>query len=157
MEYLEGETLGACLARTGKLPAAEALTIVRAIAQGVAHAHQHGIVHRDLKPDNVFLVANGAIKVLDFGIAKLLSSEPGHASNTQSGAIIGTPLFMAPEQCRGAATAVIDHRADLYALGCILHATLTGRPPFPREGFGEIIAAHLEQAPPPLRRLEPDV
>src|SRR6185295_15059866 len=94
MEYLQGETLGACLGRRGRLPVAEALRVAREIARGVAHAHRHGIVHRDLKPDNVFLVASGnpstqappAIKVLDFGIAKLASSEPGSEAHTQNGA-----------------------------------------------------------------------
>jgi serine/threonine-protein kinase len=161
MELLEGESLGAHLVRRGALPLGEALTIARHIAEGVGHAHRNGIVHRDLKPDNVFL-ARGfdperpgriGIKILDFGIAKLSGLESGAGSRTRTGTLMGTPLFMAPEQCRGAGRVVIDHRADIYALGCILHAMLTAQPPFPYEGVGEIIAAHIGQAPPALGTL----
>jgi serine/threonine-protein kinase len=165
MEYLEGETLGARLERAGAVPATEALPIVREIADGVGYAHEHGIVHRDLKPDNVFLVASRdgvrlpriEIKVLDFGIAKLTTAGTQGGSHTRTGMVLGTPLFMAPEQCRGAGRIVIDHRADLYALGCIIHAALSGAPPFPLEGVGEIIAAHISEPPPPLRSLVPAV
>jgi eukaryotic-like serine/threonine-protein kinase len=165
MEMLEGESLGAQLTRRGTLPLAEALTIATQIAEGVGHAHRHGIVHRDLKPDNVFLARNDdperagqtAVKILDFGIAKLSGAGQESASNTRTGTLMGTPLYMAPEQCRGAGRVVIDHRADIYALGCILHAMLSGQPPFPLEGLGEIISAHLTEPPPPLRRLAPAV
>jgi len=162
MEFLAGETLGECLARRQKLPVAEAVSVAREIATGVGHAHQHGIVHRDLKPDNVFLAeaAPGRpprIKVLDFGIAKLTASASGSGSRTRTGVILGTPLFMAPEQCRGAGSVALDQRVDIYALGCILHLMLGGEPPFPLEGFGEIIAAHLSTPPPPLRTLDPTV
>ena len=165
MEMLEGESLGAHLARRGRLPVVEAKAIARDIAEGVGYAHRHGIVHRDLKPDNVFLARGTdpdhpeviAVKVLDFGIAKLSGAGDLSGSRTRTGAIIGTPLFMAPEQCRGAGRVVIDHRADIYALGCILHTMIAGQPPFPLEGFGEIIAAHLGELPPPLRALVPEV
>jgi len=164
MEMLEGESLGAHLARRGFLPVVEATVIASHIAEGVGYAHRHGIVHRDLKPDNVFLARNAdpdrpdavAVKVLDFGIAKL-SGRRESGSHTRTGAIIGTPLYMAPEQCRGAGRVEIDHRADIYALGCILHAMIAGKPPFALEGFGEIIAAHLTEPPTPLRALVPDV
>jgi eukaryotic-like serine/threonine-protein kinase len=163
MEYLSGETLGECLARRQRLPAPEALAIAREIAAGVGHAHRHGIVHRDLKPDNVFLATapDGAgatrIKVLDFGIAKLTTSPAGSGSRTRTGMILGTPLFMAPEQCRGAGSVTLDQRVDVYALGCILYLMLAGEPPFPLEGFGEIIAAHLSTPPPPLRARLPEL
>ena len=159
MELLEGESLGAHLVRRGALPVGEALTIARHIAEGVGYAHQNGIVHRDLKPDNVFLARGSnrkiAIKVLDFGIAKLsaLGDESGAGARTRTGTLIGTPLYMAPEQCRGAGRVIIDHRADIYALGCILHAMIAGQPPFSYEGVGEIIAAHLGQQPPALGML----
>ncbi len=164
MEMLDGESLGAHLNRRGFLPVMEATVIASHIAEGVGYAHRHGIVHRDLKPDNVFLARNVdaerpeavAVKVLDFGIAKL-GGIGGSGSHTRTGAIIGTPLYMAPEQCRGAGRVEIDHRADIYALGCILHAMIAGKPPFPLEGFGEIIAAHLSEPPTPLRALVPDV
>ena len=110
------------------------------------------MIHRDLKPDNVFLVPDpdGGVdrtKVLDFGIAKLADGA-STTRNTQTGALIGTPLYMAPEQARAAAA--IDHRADLYSLGCILYHMLTGRPPFVAEGAGEIIALQMfgEVVPP---------
>jgi tRNA A-37 threonylcarbamoyl transferase component Bud32 len=156
MEQLAGETLGECLTRRQRLPVAEALALAREIATGVGHAHQHGIVHRDLKPDNVFLTEGPPgqgprVKVLDFGIAKLTATPVGTGSRTRTGTILGTPLFMAPEQCRGAGSVSLDQRVDIYALGCILHLMLGGEPPFPLEGFGEIIAAHLSTPPPPLR------
>jgi serine/threonine-protein kinase len=165
MEMLEGESLGAHLTRRGTLPLGEALALAALIADGVGQAHRHGIVHRDLKPDNVFLAHDDdperagqtAVKILDFGIAKLSGASQESASSTRTGTLMGTPLFMAPEQCRGAGRVVIDHRADIYALGCILHAMISGQPPFPLEGLGEIIAAHLTEAPPPLRRLAPGV
>src|SRR5688572_14180986 len=162
MEQLSGETLGECLTRRQKLPVPEAVAVAREIATGVGHAHQHGIVHRDLKPDNVFLAEGPPgqpprIKVLDFGIAKLTASATGTGSRTRTGVILGTPLFMAPEQCRGAGSVALDQRVDVYALGCILHLMLCGEPPFPLEGFGEIIAAHLSTPPPPLRSREPTV
>ena len=164
MEMLDGESLGSHLARRGSLPVVEATVIASHIAEGVGYAHRHGIVHRDLKPDNVFLARNidsdrpdtVAVKVLDFGIAKL-SGIGDSGSHTRTGAIIGTPLYMAPEQCRGAGRIEIDHRADIYALGCILHAMIAGKPPFALEGFGEIIAAHLGEPPTPLSALVPEV
>ena len=146
MELLEGEDLGARVARRGRLTEIEAATIARGIAGALRAAHAKGIVHRDLKPDNVFLVpdAEGTgdrVKVLDFGVAKLADPSPTNVRHTQTGALMGTPLYMAPEQARAAGT--IDHRADLYSLGCILYELLVGKPPFVAEGAGEIIALQL--------------
>jgi eukaryotic-like serine/threonine-protein kinase len=150
MEYLEGESLGHRLARL-RLAELEAVAIAQGIASALKAAHRVGVIHRDLKPDNVFLVPDldgGAdrTKVLDFGIAKLADAAP--SIGTQTGALIGTPLYMAPEQARAAAA--IDHRADLYSLGCILYHMLTGRPPFLADGAGEIIALQMfgEVVPP---------
>ena len=150
MEYLEGESLGHRLARL-RLAELEAAAIAQGIASALKAAHRVGVIHRDLKPDNVFLVPDpdgGAdrTKVLDFGIAKLADASP--SIGTQTGALIGTPLYMAPEQARAAAA--IDHRADLYSLGCILYHMLTGRPPFLADGAGEIIALQMfgEVVPP---------
>jgi len=118
-------------------------------------AHENGIVHRDLKPDNIILTSSKStrpgsspIKILDFGIAKL--SAGGEGPTTRTGMLMGTPLYMSPEQCRGSGT--VDGRTDIYSLGCILHALLTGTPPFPRAGDGEIIFAHLSEPVPPLER-----
>ncbi len=159
MELMEGESLATRLARHGRLPVAGAITIARQIANALAAAHRAGIVHRDLKPDNVFLVSDievvggERVKLLDFGIAKLAPAG-GAPSRTSTGAIMGTPLYMSPEQCEGARH--VDHRTDLYALGCILFEMLAGRPPFQSEGVGGLIGAHLHLAPPALRALVPD-
>jgi len=153
MELMEGESLATRLARQRRLPVAVALTVARQIANALAAAHRAGIVHRDLKPDNVFLVADvevvggERVKLLDFGIAKLAAT--GGVSRTTTGAIMGTPLYMSPEQCEGARH--VDHRTDLYALGCILFEMIAGRPPFQSEGVGGLIGAHLHLPPPALR------
>jgi serine/threonine protein kinase len=149
MELLEGEALSARIDRLGRLPVAEALRLARQIAGSLAAAHARGIVHRDLKPDNIFLVhdseAQGGerTKVLDFGICKVGTSDP---ALTQSGMMVGTPVYMSPEQCLGADN--VDHRADIYAFGCLLFHMITGRPPFVGDVAGELIVAHLEEEPP---------
>ena len=159
MEYLEGESLGARI-KHGRMPVAATMTIVRAIARSLHAAHEQGIVHRDLKPDNVILVpdselASGErVKLLDFGIAKL-APLAGEVSQTRTGMVMGTPTYMAPEQCRGAGT--VDHRADLYALGCVAYQMLCGQPPFVSDGAGDLIARHLYFPPQPLRSLRPDL
>ncbi|MBZ0232189.1 MAG: serine/threonine protein kinase, partial [Deltaproteobacteria bacterium] len=152
MELLEGEPLDRRLERLGRLPAVDALRIARQIATTLAAAHARGIIHRDLKPENVFLVRDNEVtsgervKLLDFGIAKLTGDE--HATTkTQTGAIMGTPLYMSPEQCRGAGE--VDHRSDIYALGCLLYHLLVGRPPYVGDGIGELLAMHLYETPTP--------
>jgi eukaryotic-like serine/threonine-protein kinase len=160
MEYLEGEGLEQLLARAGRLdePGVIAGLLVE-IADALAAAHAAGIVHRDLKPANVFLArdprAGGAprVKILDFGIAKLTADEG--TTRTQTGSLMGTPLYMSPEQCRGAGR--VDHRTDIYALGCIGFELASGRPPFVRDGAGELIVAHVSEAPPALSSLAPGV
>ena len=162
MEYLRGANFAAAIEWRKTVAWKEAHAVLREVAASVAHSHKHGIVHRDLKPDNVFLaVADEAepgtdrlrttVKVLDFGIAKLTaaSGSAGGSARTRTGSLLGTPLYMSPEQCRGAGH--IDHRTDIYSLGCIAYHALTGQPPFPLEGFGEIISAHLNTPPLPLR------
>jgi serine/threonine protein kinase len=161
MELLEGESLAHCLERVGNLDFTSALGVVGQIATALSAAHPKGIIHRDLKPDNVFLVSTpeaGApvsVKVLDFGIAKLVATESGGKGRTRTGSLLGTPLYMSPEQCRGAGK--VDHRTDIYSLGCILFEMLAGRPPFVREGAGELIAAHLSESPPDILSLEPSL
>jgi serine/threonine-protein kinase len=158
MELLSGESLRERIMRTGSFvhdPRFVRL-VVDQVAGALQAAHAKGIVHRDLKPDNVFLVPSDdveapAVKVLDFGIAKLSKGKPS-ASVTTTGALMGTPVYMSPEQCRGAGK--VDHRSDVYSLGCILFELLTGGPPFLHEGAGEIIAAHIkESAPAPSSRV----
>ncbi|MBK9036332.1 MAG: serine/threonine protein kinase [Myxococcales bacterium] len=157
MELLAGESLAARMLR-GRMSVEGALLVVRQIAGALAAAHAQRIVHRDLKPDNVFLVPDPEvpggerIKLLDFGIAKL-TGDGEQSSKTRTGTVMGTPTYMAPEQCRGVS---LDHRADLYSLGCILFELLTGRPPFVGEGVGDVLAAHIHVPPPPLLSLVPD-
>ncbi|MDX2023080.1 MAG: serine/threonine-protein kinase [Deltaproteobacteria bacterium] len=161
MEYLEGENLGSRLRRVNRLSVPQSLEFARQIAVGVGVAHAAGIVHRDLKPDNVFLIPSPVdpalemVKLLDFGIAKISGKMAGGMQKTQTGMMLGTPLYMAPEQCRGAG--YVDARSDIYAFGCILFAMLTGRPPFIHEFPGELIAAHLHEPPPRVRSLRPEV
>jgi serine/threonine-protein kinase len=151
MELLEGESLAHRIETRGRLAEREAGKIARCIAGALAAAHGKGIVHRDLKPDNVVLVADLDLgerpKVLDFGIAKLGDVAPNATKYTETGALIGTPLYMAPEQARAASQ--IDHRADLYSLGCMLYEMLVGQPPFVAVGAGELVALHLFGTPQP--------
>jgi tRNA A-37 threonylcarbamoyl transferase component Bud32 len=155
MELLDGESLARRLGRGGPIPAPRAIQLGRQIAGALAAAHAQGIIHRDLKPDNVFLVPDPEvpggerIKLLDFGIAKL-AAEPTNMTKTRTGALMGTPTYMAPEQCRGVQ---VDHRADLYSLGCILFECVCGRPPFVGEGVGDVLSAHIHVAPTPPRQL----
>jgi serine/threonine-protein kinase len=153
MELLDGEPLSAVLVARGRLTEQEALLYTRGIASALAAAHVQGIVHRDLKPDNIFLVRDpdmaGGLrpKILDFGIAKVAEAQRvgGATSKTRTGTVLGTPTYMSPEQCRGVGE--IDHRSDLYSIGCILYEMLVGWPPFNSEGIGELLAMHQFMAP----------
>ncbi|MDI1429804.1 protein kinase domain-containing protein [Polyangium sorediatum] len=143
LEWLEGETLGERLRRTG-LDAAESVGVARRVAEALGVAHAAGIVHRDLKPANIFLVGQSAtdVRLLDFGIARV---EGGEAL-THTGYVLGTPAYMAPEQARGSKR--IDARADVFALGCVLFHCLTGRPPFAAEEMhAALLKVVLEEAP----------
>ncbi len=158
MELLSGEPLAVRMEHLGPMPVQEALRIARQCAASLGAAHEHGIVHRDLKPENIFLVhdaeAQGGerTKVLDFGICKL---DGISKVKTQSGITMGTPVYMSPEQCRGAAA--VDHRSDIYALGCVLFHMLTGEPPFDGEGSGDVIAAHVRDTAPLCSTLRPTI
>ena len=159
MERLEGETLARRLARQ-RLGWKAALALVRQIAGALSAAHGKGIVHRDLKPDNIFLVLDPEvpggerIKLLDFGIAKLAGESAAGIHMTRTGAVLGTPTYMSPEQCRGGSA---DHRADLYALGCIAFELCGGRPPFIGMGKGDVLAAHIHVQPPSIAAVGSDV
>lgn len=157
MELIPGDTIGAYLAR-GRPDVARTAAIARRVAQALGAAHDKGIIHRDIKPDNIFVVSEdpAAIKVVDFGIAKLSADFAGvKANRTQTGVMMGTPLYMSPEQCRGAGS--VDYRTDIYSLGCIVFEMLCGRPPFVYEGVGELVAAHLTEQAPHARTFNSDV
>jgi serine/threonine protein kinase len=159
MELLHGEPLSTRLKSAARLDTAVAIRLVQQMASALGAAHGAGIVHRDLKPDNVFLVSDPdmtggeRVKILDFGIAKL-TNDVGTA-RTHTGAIMGTPRYMAPEQCRGARE--VDYRADLYALGCIAYEMLCGRVPFEAQGVGELLAAHMLTPPVPPTTIDPSI
>ncbi len=144
MELVEGETLAECLA-SGPVSVGESLAIARQIAEALEAAHDIGIVHRDLKPSNIKITPQGVVKVLDFGLAKLLgplSAEPGRAEPTPEGAIAGTPAYMSPEQARGKPA---DRRSDVWAFGCVLFEMLTGQSPFKASSVAETLAAVLDR------------
>ncbi|MGB8509166.1 MAG: protein kinase, partial [Pyrinomonadaceae bacterium] len=152
MELLSGASLRELLKREGRFTTARAVALMRDICAGVGAAHRRHIVHRDIKPDNIITLAPDAdreretVKVVDFGIAKLrdLASEN---TLTQTGAVVGTPYYMSPEQCRGES---LDARADVYSLGALLYEMLAGTPPFSAPSVTGVIAKHLTEAPPPL-------
>ncbi len=140
MELLEGEDLGKRLARVGRLAPAEAHAIVAQVCRALGKAHAAGIVHRDLKPDNIFLVRDDdreITKVLDFGIAKSRGQDLGGSSNTKTGAMLGTPYYMSPEQAQGVKQ--VDFRTDLWALAVIVYQAIVGRLPFESEALGDLL------------------
>src|ERR1041385_790712 len=146
MELLEGEALDQRIARIDRLGVFESLRLIRMICTSLGAVHARGIVHRDLKPANIFLVEDPAVagceraKLLDFGIAKL-AREDAAGLATRTGSAIGTPAYMSPEQCRG--SDLVDQRSDIYSIGCVLFAMLTGQPPFDVTAPGDLLAAHL--------------
>jgi len=153
MRYVEGENLAQKLAN-GPLPPREAAEIMRMVASAVHAAHEHGILHRDLKPSNILIDKSGQPLVTDFGLAKQVTSEVD--SITRTGAIIGTPAFMSPEQASGNRGRV-GIQSDVYSLGTILYAMLTGRPPFEGKNAVDILLKVLEQDPPLPREVYPKV
>jgi putative nucleotidyltransferase with HDIG domain len=162
MSFLEGETVGERLERIQVLEEDAAVRIVRQVASALAAAHDRGIVHRDLKPENIFLLNHpdypDYVKVLDFGIAKLVGRVDPTASanavrNTTAGMVLGTPAYMSPEQCRP--EAALDHRSDIYSLGVVLYEMLTGRTPFRYESPPEVMLAHIGERPVPPIDLNP--
>lgn len=149
MDYLEGESLSDRIERHGKLPLMEALPIFADIASGLAYAHEHNVLHRDIKPSNVMLTKSdsGAIKALivDFGLAK--NYDDDSLKLTQTGEIFGSPLYMSPEQCRGA---MLDRRSDIYSFGCLMYETLTGYVPIRGTNALETFRLKCTEVPPPF-------
>jgi serine/threonine-protein kinase len=155
MEYLAGETLAHRLAARAPLPSSEALALFRQIARGLREAHARGIVHRDLKPSNIILVPEGdggeLVKLVDFGIGKVLERGAGNDDLTQDGMMVGTPKYMAPEQFEGTASPA----SDLYSLGTILYQALTNRLPFQGNSLAEFMVAKFAHPVPRLRDVNP--
>jgi eukaryotic-like serine/threonine-protein kinase len=150
MEHVPGETLAAALARGGAMPAPTAAAIAIDVANALEVAHAAGIVHRDVKPENVMLTADGRAKLTDLGIARGLDGE----SLTRTASILGTASYVSPEQARGEP---VDHRSDLYSLGCVLYQMLTGRRPFEGDDPFAVAYLHVHERPTPPRELEPSV
>jgi serine/threonine-protein kinase len=156
MEWLKGESLRTRMKRE-RMTIAEVGHVVESVGIALEAAHEKGIVHRDLKPDNVFLAAvRGArpmVKLLDFGIAKLLGTEDTRIERTRTGNLLGTPAYIAPEQARGEA---IDQRVDVYSLGAMAYEMLAREVPFPARSAMDMVAQHLYTEPPSLRKRMPD-
>jgi serine/threonine-protein kinase len=150
-EHIPGENLKEVVEREGQLPVAQALALTHQIARGLAFAHQHGVVHRDVKPQNVLLDESGTAKVTDFGIARSL--DPGEEL-TQTGTLLGTSDYIAPEQASGQP---VDARSDQYSLGVLLYELLTGEVPYPADSFMAVAMRHLRDPVPSVRERRPDV
>ncbi len=156
MELLEGSTLNKYLKQHGRLSPEEAIPILRGIGRALDAAHAASVAHRDLKPENVFVSfdEDGRCypKLLDFGIAKLMGDEGEH--HTRTGALMGSPGYMSPEQCRGKN---VDHRTDIYAMGVMCHELLTGKRPFTGESTMDLMFKHAKEPPPPMSTLCPAI
>jgi serine/threonine protein kinase len=152
MELVEGESLATVLAK-GALPPAEAVRIIRHVAEALAEAHEKGIVHRDVKPDNI-IVGKRSVKVLDFGIAKQIIATTDAPTLTQAGLIVGTPFYMSPEQALGRP---VDARSDLFSLGVVLYEALAGKRPFEGESVTETMMNIIMQDAPDLAVVAPIV
>ncbi|MER5730988.1 protein kinase [Streptomyces sp. NPDC002138] len=148
MELVEGRTIRDLLISAEAPGPDQALIIVSGVLEALAYSHQHGIVHRDIKPANVIITNTGAVKVMDFGIARALHG--AQSTMTQTGMVMGTPQYLSPEQALGKA---VDHRSDLYATGCLLYELLALRPPFTGETPLSVVYQHVQDAPVPPSQL----
>jgi len=158
MEYLSGQDLGQVLKTSGPMGWARAQPMLVQIGKALRAAHEGGIIHRDMKPENIFVTPRDDgrefIKVLDFGIAKVMGLDEDAPRLTRTGMIFGTPEYMSPEQAQGQH---VDHRVDIYAVGCIMYQILTGNVPFQAETFMGILSKHMMEAPEPPRRRNPSI
>lgn len=153
MECAEGKSLRDLIKARGRLPVAVALSVGKQLARALEIAHEQGVVHRDIKPHNMVVGADGVLKVMDFGIARL-ARQPQESGVTQAGMVVGTPEYMAPEQLAGKE---IDGRVDLYATGCVLYECLTGKPPITADTPYELVAKLIEDVPVSVRSINPEV
>jgi len=158
MEYLSGQDLGQVLKAAGSLSWERAQPIVVQIVKALRAAHERGIIHRDMKPENIFIIPRDDgrefVKVLDFGIAKVMGLDEDVPRLTRTGMIFGTPEYMSPEQAQGQP---VDHRVDIYAVGCIMFHILTGRVPFKADSFMGILSKHMMETPESPRALNPAI
>jgi len=158
MEYLEGESLRSIIEREGRLPIDVSLEIIKQVLDGLEEVHGRGIVHRDLKPENIFITnvkGHGlVVKILDFGISKIRMPGSGSMTMTKTGAMMGTPYYMSPEQIRGSKD--VDHRTDIYSCGVILYEMVTGTVPYGGSTFSEVVAHCLEDEFPDPKKVYPD-
>src|SRR6185503_15745685 len=153
MEWIDGIDLQQLVRARGPLPVAAACEAARQAAQGLQYAHEHGLIHRDIKPSNLMLTRGGTIKVIDMGLA--LARDDSTAQLTQTGLLLGTMSYCAPEQFRDSSR--VDIRADIYSLGCTLFHLLTGKSPYwQRKTFAEVMQAHLHEPFPSLVEALPD-
>ncbi|WP_063752503.1 protein kinase domain-containing protein [Streptomyces sp. NRRL S-350] len=152
MELVEGRTVRELLADEEAPPVDQALIIIAGVLEALAYSHRHGIVHRDIKPANVIITNTGAVKVMDFGIARALTG--GATTMTQTGMVMGTPQYLSPEQALGKP---VDHRSDLYAAGCMLYELLTLRPPFTGDTPLSVVYQHVQDPPVPPSQANPRV
>ena len=150
-EYVEGETLRDLVTRSGPLAVGEALDLAAQVGRALAFAHTFGLVHRDVKPQNVLLNGDGRAQVTDFGIARSLDVDRGV---TQTGTVLGTSNYIAPEQASGER---VDERSDVYSLGVVLYELLTGDVPFPGESFVAVAMRHINEPAPDIRERRPDI
>lgn len=155
MEYVDGASLQQIVAKRGPLTPIEAVNYLRQAADGLAHAHEAGLVHRDIKPDNLLVDKQGMVKLLDLGLARFMEEEGHSLTIEHDEKVIGTTDFLAPEQAVD--SHAVDHRADIYGLGCTLFYLLSGRPPFAQGSLAQRIVAHQKQEPPALKSYRADV
>ena len=159
MEYLEGRDLATELRTAGPMNPRRAIDIVCQVLAGLAAAHEAQVLHRDMKPENVFLCEGrnrrDFVKIMDFGISKFITAHDSNVRLTGTGKVVGTPLYMAPEQARG--DEHLDHRVDIYAVGIMLFELLAGRPPFVASSYLGVLTQHLSERPPSLTNLRADI
>ncbi len=152
MELLAGQDLGQVLLDRGGLPVADVLAYGAQIAAGLQHAHEHGLVHRDIKPENLMLLADGTVRICDFGL--VVQRDPAQTRYTAQHAVLGSPPYLSPEQARGRE---VTERSDLYSLGCVLYALLAEGPPFSAQNAFEYAYAHAHETPERIESRRPDV